>query len=217
MSNAKQARQSMVDGQVRVNDVTDRGIQAAMLAVERDLFVPKSSRASAYSDIDVQVAEGRYLMKPRDFAKILQALEVKPTDLVLDIGMGTGYSSAVLARLAETVVALEQDEELAGRAEKLFARVEADNVAVICGPFCAGLPDQGPFDVILVGSAVAETPAAWQKQLADGGRLGVIERNGAAGHVKIYKRSGGVIGSRVVFDAVTPFLPGFEPVRQFAL
>ncbi len=217
MSNAALARQAMVDSQVRVNDVTDTRVQAAMLAVERESFVPKARRAAAYSDIDLAVADGRFLMKPRDFAKILQALEIQPTDLVLDIGTATGYSASVMARLAETVVALEQDSDLAGRSETNVGRVDADNVAVINGPFCAGLPDQAPFDVIFVGGAVDKTPDAWLQQLADGGRLAVIERDGVAGQARVYLRSGGVIGSRVIFDAMTPYLPGFEPVRQFAL
>jgi len=214
---AAQARQAMVDGQVRVNDVTNRKIHVAMLGVDREAFVPKSNHAAAYSDIDLEVADGRFLLKPRDFAKMLQMLEIKPTDLVLDIGPATGYSSAIMGRLAETVVALEEDEELAQKASKAIEVAEADNVAVVSGKFCVGLPDQGPFNVILVGGAVSETPNAWLQQLADGGRLAVIERQGNLGQAKLYTRSGNVIGSRVVFDALAHYLPGFEPVQQFAL
>ncbi len=217
MSNATQARQAMVDGQVRVNDVTSYKIQKAMLTVDREAFVPKSSRALAYSDVDLSVAEGRFLLKPRDFAKMLQALDIQSTDLVLDIAPATGYSSAVLGHLAETVVALEESKDLAERAEKAIEMAEVDNVAVVEGKFCVGLPDQGPFNAILVGGAVAKTPEAWLQQLADGGRLAVIEREGNFGQVKLYTRSDNVIGSRVVFDALAPYLPGFEQVQEFAL
>ncbi|MBL4596827.1 MAG: protein-L-isoaspartate O-methyltransferase [Robiginitomaculum sp.] len=215
MNNTAAARQAMVDGQVRVNDVTDPRVQAVMLAVERDVYIPKAQRAAAYSDVDVKLAEGRYLMKPRDFAKLLQALEVEAGDLVLDIGTATGYSAVVLSQLAETVVALEEDEALAAQTEKAMGPAAADNVAVIHSNFLAGVPDQAPFDVIFVNGAVVKTPTAWLHQLADGGRLAVIERDGPAGQGVIYTRSGGVIGRRVVFDALTPYLPGFAPVQQF--
>lgn len=216
MSNAAKARTAMVDSQVRVNDVTDLRIQNAMLSVEREVFVPKALRAAAYSDIDLMVADGRYLMKPRDFAKMLQALALEPGDLVLDIGPITGYSSVVLAALTETVVALEEDPELAVKAATKIELAGADNVVVVEGKFCAGLADQGPFNAIFVGGAVDKAPKAWLQQLADGGRLIVIERKGVSGQAVLYTRSGGVTGSRVIFDAVTPYLPGFAPVRQFA-
>ncbi|MBL1430160.1 MAG: protein-L-isoaspartate O-methyltransferase [Robiginitomaculum sp.] len=215
MNNTADVRRAMVNGQVRVNDVTDYRIQNAMLAVERESFVPKSQRAAAYSDIDVPVAEGRFLLKPRDLAKMLQALAVSPSDLVLDIATATGYSATVLSMLAETVVVLEENVELAEKAEKAIELADADNVAVIKGKFCVGLPDQGPFNAIFVGAAVEKTPQAWLKQLADGGRLVVIERSGVSGHVVLYTRSGGIIGSRVIFDALAPYLPGFEPTREF--
>ncbi len=217
MGNAAMARQAMLDSQIRVNDVTDVRVHDAMSTVKRESFVPKANAAAAYSDIDVPLGNGRFLMKPRDFAKMLQALEIKPTDLALDIGANGGYASAVLANLAETVVALEEDPEFVAKAEKALAMADADAAAVICGPLRAGLPDQGPFDVIFVGGAVAEIPNAWLRQLADGGRLVVIERSGAAACAKLYTHIDGQTGSRVIFDAQTPYLPGFEPVQQFVL
>ena len=104
------ARETMLDCQIRTNDVTDHDIQAAFRAVPRECFVPKAKTALAYSDVHIDLGEGRYMLRPRDFAKMLDAADITSTDVVLNIGCGRGYSVAVLSQLAETVVALEQSE-----------------------------------------------------------------------------------------------------------
>lgn len=211
-----QARMAMVEGQVRANDVTDRALLAALRAVPRELFAAKARRALVYGDAEVEVGPGRWLLRPRDFAKLAQALEIKPSDVVLDIACGRGYSTAVFARMATTVVALESDPELARRATELLGQIDALNTAVITGDLKAGAPDHGPFDAIFVNGAVTAAPETWLAQLADAGRLGVIERDGPVGRARIYTKSGGVVGARTAFDSAAPLLPGFEMVRGFA-
>jgi protein-L-isoaspartate(D-aspartate) O-methyltransferase len=215
MSDFAAARQAMVEGQVRVNDVTDRRLVAAMRDIPREKFAPRGKLASAYADLHVEVAPGRWLIRPRDFSKLVQFLDVQPGDLVLDLACGLGYSSAVLARLAETVVAVEDSDALVERASRTLSESGADNAVVIKGSLKAGAADQGPFNVIFVNGAVAEPPAAWLDQLADGGRLGVFEMARGAGQAVLYRRDGGVVGRRALFDAQAPMLPGFAPQPEF--
>jgi len=217
MSDFETARLAMVNSQIRPNDVTDHRIQDAMAELPRERFLPKSQAAKAYADIEAEVADGRYLLTPRDFAKLIQAVDIKPTDVVLDIACARGYSTAVLARLAETVVGLEQSGAgLADKATEALQSVNADNSVVVEGDLKAGVPGQGPFDVIVVNGAVAETPRAWLDQLVVGGRLAVIERDGLVGRACVYTKAEDTAGDRAVFDTAPPYLTGFEPKAKFA-
>jgi len=202
-------RRIMVDGQIRTADVTDRRLQSALLAVPRERFMPKAKAPQAYADTEVEVGTGRWMMRPRDFAKLAQAAAIRPTDIVLDLAIGRGYSSAVLSRVAETVVGVESDDSLLERAERNLAATGSDNAVVIKGDLKVGAPDQGPFDVIFVNGAVDEPARAWFDQLADGGRLAVVVRKGPVGKATIFTRSGASVGERVVFDATPHRLPEF--------
>ena len=215
MSDFAAMRRAMVEGQVRTNDVQDRRIVAAMRDIPRERFVPKDRLASAYADLHVEVAPGRVLLRPRDFSKLIQFLEIGEQDLVLDLACGRGYSSAVLARLAETVVAVEDSADLVEMASATLGEIGADNAVVIQGSLKAGAPDQGPFNVIVVNGCVTAPPQAWLDQLADGGRLGVFEMSRGAGQAVLYRRDGGAVGRRELFDAQVPILPGFAPQPAF--
>ncbi len=216
MFDVEAARRAMVESQIRVNDVTDRRILAAFGDLPRELFVPKAQANTAYGERDVPLGHGRFLIKARALAKLVQAIDVQPGDLVLNIGAASGYSAALLGALAETVVGMEPEAHLREKAEQNLALVRADNVAVIDGDLRAGAPEQGPFNVIFVDASVASVPSTWIDQLAENGRLGVFERNGSAGHGVVYVRSHGTAGRRVVFDANVPFLPGFAPEKAFS-
>ncbi len=209
------ARRHMVEGQIRTADVTEPALVDALRAVEREQFAPKSKRTLVYGDIDIQLGEGRWLMRPRDFAKLAQALEISSDDVVLDIACGRGYSTAVFARLAETVVGLESDAALAAKASDALAAAGADNAAIVEGSLQAGAPGQGPFDVVFVNGAVSAPPQTWFDLLAEGGRLGVVVKKGPVGHATVFTRAGGVIGDRIVFDSAAPMLPGFEQPAAF--
>jgi protein-L-isoaspartate(D-aspartate) O-methyltransferase len=218
MTNYAQARLSMVNSQIRPNDIPDRRIQDAMSEVPREKFVPKAERPRAYSDAEVRLSEGRVMLSPMHLGKLIQSADIKASDVVLVIGCGRGYSCAILARLAETVVGLEAEGSgFAAKAGERLSSVGADNAVVVEGDLKTGAPKQGPFDVIIVGGAVARPPKAWFDQLADNGRLAVIERDGPVGRARLYTKAHGAVGERSDFDANASFLPGFEPEPGFVL
>lgn len=208
------ARQNMVLSQLEPNRVTDPAIIAAMGAVPRERFVPGARTGVAYVDKDIEIAPGRYLMEPMVLGRLLQEARVQPRDAVLDVGGGTGYSAAVLARLASTVVMLEEDADLAGRAGQTLSALAVD-AAVVTGPLSAGRADQGPYDVILLNGSVPEVPKALLDQLAEGGRLLAVVGQLPACRAMQYVRRGDRIVSRVLFDAAVPALPGFAAPRGF--
>ncbi len=211
------ARETMLDSQIRTNDVTDRAVQAAFMAVPRECFVPKSKIALAYGDTNVNLGGGRFMLRPRDFAKMIDAADIQPTDIVLDIACGRGYSVAVMAHLAETVVAIEETDAAVERATKLLDKCKVTNGAVVQADLKAGAPEHGPFDVIFVNGAVTSIPQTWHDQLANGGRLVVARTEGPLCRVMVHTKTSDRVGERVVFDANIPALPGFEHKQEFVL
>jgi protein-L-isoaspartate(D-aspartate) O-methyltransferase len=211
------ARRMMVDGQVRTSDVTDLRLIAAMLAVPRERFVPASKADLAYLDMDLPVTEtgSRRLIKPMVLAKLIQAAEIAETDRVLDLGCATGYAAAVLARLAGSVVALEQDPALVRAARDNLPAVGAANVTVVTGPLIEGWPAGGPYDVILLGGAAEVLPAALSRQLKEGGRLVGVVGRGPASKAMLYRKAGGEMSGRPIFDAAAPALLGFAEPPAF--
>jgi protein-L-isoaspartate(D-aspartate) O-methyltransferase len=209
------ARRHMVDSQLRPTKVNDPRVIDAMGAVPREQFVPKAFRGVAYMDEDIAVAPGRYLLEPIVLARLLQAAEIEPGEVVLVVGVATGYSAAVASRLAGTVVALESDADLARQANANLAATSVHNAAVITGPLAAGLPAQGPFNVILLDGAVEEIPEALMRQLAEGGRLlGVVVEDGV-GDAVLVRRTGDAFARRGLFNAQVRPLLGFGRERGF--
>jgi protein-L-isoaspartate(D-aspartate) O-methyltransferase len=209
-------RTMMVDTQVRPNDVTKFPIIEAMLHVPREEFVPAGRREAAYIGENLEIAPGRVLLEPRSFTKMLDALDLQPDDLVLDIGCGLGYSAAVIARLAEAVVALDIDD-LATQAEALLSEMGADNVAVVPGNLAEGAARHGPYDAIIVEGAVEQVPDAILAQLKEGGRITAIFMEGALGIVRIGYKIDDQINWRDIFNGTAPVLPGFVAQRGFVL
>lgn len=205
----------MLDGQLRPNRLTDERIQQAILAVPRERFVPAPLRGVAYVDEDLPLGRGRCLMEPMVFARLLQVAELREGDVVLDVGCASGYSSAVEARLAGTVVALESDPEFVRLANENLSALSVDNVAVVSGGLRPGYPDQGPYDVIVLNGSVDHVPEALIAQLREGGRLVAVETGEGTGRGVLYRKSGGLAGRRVLFDAAVAPLPGFERAAQF--
>jgi protein-L-isoaspartate(D-aspartate) O-methyltransferase len=212
------ARRMMVDCQVRTSDVTDQRIIAAMLDLPRERFVPERNASLAYLDLDAAVTSGtpaRRLLKPMVLAKLVQAAEIGPQDRVLDVACATGYSSALLARLARNVVALEEDASLARHARENLAAVGAVNAEVVSGALPDGWPAGAPYDVIFVNGAAEVVPERLLRQLAPGGRLvGVVGRAPASKAV-LYLASGGQASALPIFDAAAPPLPGFAEPPAF--
>lgn len=209
------ARRTMVDSQIKTGAITDPMIVEAMGAVPRENFLPEARRSVAYVDQDLAVGKGRFVMEPLILARLLQLAEVQPTDKALVVGANGGYSAAVLARMAGSVVALDSDRELTAAAGGAFAISGIGNVQVVTGDLAAGHAAGGPYDVILIGGGVAEIPGSLKLQLADGGRLVAIVRDGPIGRGVVVERVGAAFGAVAHFDAVTPVLPGFEKRASF--
>ena len=210
------ARSHMIESQLRPNKVADDRVLNAFASIKRELFVPEHLRRVAYIDEDLPLGGGRYLMEPMVAARLLQAAAIARTDAALIVGAGSGYEAALSAMLGRSVLALEEDPELARRARAALVEHAIASVSVVEGPLREGYRPRAPYDVILFGGAVAETPRDINAQLAEGGRLlAVIKPVNAVGRATITTRTGGVLAHRVIFDAATPFLPGFAPKPAF--
>lgn len=210
------ARTHMVDSQLRPNRVRDRRLIGAFETLPREVFVPESMRALAYVDEDLELADGRFLMEPMVLARLLEAADVRASDIALDIGATTGYNSAILAHQAATVAALESDHEMAQAAEGNLRDLGIDNAVVIEAALGEGYAKQAPYNVILISGAVSEVPQSILKQLADGGRLvTVIRPERGLGKAVLIERVGESFGRRNLFDAGTPYLPGFRKEPGF--
>jgi len=186
MADLAAARENMVESQVRTADVTDLRIQDAMRALPRETFVPPAKTYLAYADIEVEYAPGRWLLKPRDVAKLLQALRPMAGERALAVA--APYAAAVLERIGLDVVRIEDPH----------------------------LPPSGAFDVIVCEGAVGRAPQAWQAAIAEGGRLGVVERDGPVGKACLYLRAQDGVGRRELFDSTPPVLAGMEVQHGFA-
>jgi protein-L-isoaspartate(D-aspartate) O-methyltransferase len=216
MSVHETARLNMIDSQLRPNRVTDERVLAAFGHIRRELFVSETLRAIAYIDEDLPLGGGRYIMEPLVAARLLQAAQLKRTEIALVVGAGSGYEAAVMAMLGKSVVALEEDLELARRARAALVEHGIAAVSVVEGPLRLGWRARAPYDAILFGGAVAEVPAEIADQLAEGGRLlAVIRPEDGVGRALLLTRTGGAFGRRLLFDAATPLLPGLAPKPAF--
>lgn len=214
MTDAAVQRKNMVDSQVRPSDVTDRRIINAMLEVPREQYLPAAKAAVAYMDSDVPLAGGRALLGPRTFAKLMQLATIESGDHVLDVGALGGYSTAVIARLAKSVVALEADQSHAGSATP---KGEFGPVAAVTGPLAQGWAKAGPYDVIVLEGAVETVPELVFQQLKPGGRLVAVLADAGASRATLWQKAAHGVVNRPGFDATAQLLPGFARVRTFAL
>lgn len=217
MSDFAQRRRMMVDTQVRPADVTEYPIIEAMLTVPREAFVPDSLREAAYVGENMEIGPDRVILEPRTLAKMLDALDLRSDELVLDLGCGLGYSSAVIARLVQAVVAVEEDPDMARDAQEVLAEHGIDNVALVEAPIAGGAGQHGPYDAILIQGAVGFIPDAILAQLKDGGRIAALFSEAALGVVRIGYMIDGAVSWRFSFNAGAPILPGFEKRTEFAL
>ena len=207
----------MVDTQIRPSDVTKFPIISAMLSVPRENFVPRDKREAAYMGDNIDLGGNRTILDPRTFAKMLDALDIQPTDFVLDIGMGLGYSAAVLSQLGEAVVAVEDDQTRFDEASEALGDFGADNVIPHLGELAEGAAEHGPYDVILIQGAVEHVPDTVLAQLKDGGKIACLFAEGALGTVKIGYKLDERMDWRASFNAGAPTLDGFQRHRAFTL
>ena len=204
------ARVNMIESQLRPNKVTDERVLDAFLRLRRELFVPERLRGVAYVDDDLPLGHGRYMMRPMVAARLLQAATVDAKESALVVGAGVGYEAALLAQLARSVVALEDNPDLAriGRSALVDHRIATVNY--VEAPLPLGHRQRAPYDVILFAGAVAQIPAELSGQLAEGGRIAVVLRpHEGVGRATLITRTGGALAPRVMFDAATPLLAGF--------
>lgn len=210
-----EARIKMVDNQVRTSDVTDHAVLRAMLTVPRERFVPEDKRVFAYIGDEISLGGGRYLMEAAPFSRLLQLARIQPSDVVLDVGCGLGYSAAVLAEIAGSVVALEEDAVLADAATQNLTGTNTLSSVVVTGPLNEGYAKEGPFDVILFEGAVDAVPPVFFDQLRERGRLVVVEGRGNAAAARLYSKEDGLVSSRFAFNCSLRPLPGFAAKPQF--
>ncbi len=215
MTKYSDRRTMMVDTQVRPSDVTKFPIIDAMLSVPREVFVPDAMKEAAYVGETLELSSGRVLLEPRTLAKLLDALVIDKTETVLDLGCGLGYSTAVIARMADAVVAVEDDADLANEAQLALSNSGVDNAAVIEGVLAEGAAKHGPFDVIILQGGVEEIPATLLDQLNEGGRIGAIFMEGALGVVRIGRKINGQVAWKYTFNASAPILSGFSKEQAF--
>lgn len=213
--NFAHARHLMVESQVRTNDVTDPRILLAMRTLPRERFAPAHMRSLAYADLELEVAPGRKLLRPRDVAKLIQALEPSPGERALEIAGATGYGAAVLGGCCAQVFCQDPDANISFAARAALESSGVTNVKTVATAAVYGWADDAPYDVIMLNGAAEIVPDAWLAQLAPGGRLGVIVRDGAVGRARIYTRAGDATAYRVAFDAAPPLAPGLERPPSF--
>lgn len=209
------AREMMVESQVRTNDVTEPRVLHAMRTVPRERFAPAQKRSLAYADLELEIAPGRTLLRPRDLSKLIVALNPQPHDRALEVAGATGYGAAVLAACCAQVLTLDPDPNLSITAGAALESVGVKNAKAVSTPTTEGWRDEAPYDVIMLNGAAEIVPEAWLAQLAPGGRLGVIVRQGPAGSARIYTRSNETVAYRVAFDAAPPIAPGLERKPSF--
>lgn len=217
MTDYQTRRKTMVDTQIRPSDVTKFPIIEAFLSVPREKFVPDGKREAAYIGENFKIGQSRVILEPRTLAKLLDALDIRNDELVLDIGPGLGYSSAVISPMAEVVIAVEDDSTMASEAEEILAEVGADNVVIQIGKLEDGAPEHGPYDVIILQGGVEEIPSSILKQLKNGGRVGAIFVEEGLGTAKIGFKLNDKINWRYSFNAAAPVLPGFFKQKDFVL
>ena len=218
MADFLQTRLNMVDGQIHPSGVVDQRILESFQTVPRELFVPERLQGVAYTDEDLSIGQGRYLLEPATHAKMMQAVQPLDTDVVLDIGVGAGYSCAILSPMVTTIIALEHNKRQMDKATKLWDKLDFCNIALIEGKLEDGVPDQAPYSLIVINGAVSAVPDEIISQLDVGGRLVTVIRgnNQSVGQAVLFVKSKTeVVSSRVLFDATAPFLPGFESKASF--
>ena len=217
MTDYKTRRKIMVDTQIRPSDVTKFPIIDAFLSVPREKFVPDGKREAAYLGENFQIGPSRIILEPRTLAKLLDALDIHNDELVLDVGSGLGYSSAVISLIAQVVIAVEDDSSLASEAAEILSEIGMDNVVVQVAKLEDGAPEHGPYDAIILQGGVEEIPTSILKQLKNGGRIGAIFIEKGLGTAKIGFKLNNTITWRYSFNAAAPILQGFFKQKDFAL
>lgn len=213
------ARQNMVDSQLRTNKIVDERVIAVFETVPREAFLPPAAASLAYIDEDVAIAPGRWLIEPMVFARLVQAAQIGPDDMVLELAAGSGYGTAVLGKLAHTVVSVESEQALVDHARAALASVGVANAVVTLGAIADGFAKQAPYDVVVIQGAVQTIPPTLLRQLKPGARVVTVERGDGpgTGRAMLYRHIHGALSGSILFDAATPLLPELRKLPVFSL
>lgn len=209
----------MVDCQIHPQGVVSAELLDAYETMPREEFLPEDKRGIAYIDEEISLPNGRFLMDASTHARLVQTLDLTPDHAVLDIGDSTGYSAAILSKLAGTVIALDDMDDFVAQAESKWNTLGCSNIVAFGSGMRAGLEKHAPYDAIIINGAVSFVPQTILQQIKDGGRLVVVLKpeQGAQGKAVLYVRTGDVFSDRVLFDSFLPYLPGFEAKNDFSL
>lgn len=211
-------RFNMVECQLKPGGIRDYRVTRQMSSVPREVFVTGTSRNLAYADLQLQCSAAdaeRTMLTPTALALLIELADIQQDDVVLDVAGGTGYSAAVLAGLASTVIALEDDEAFNEKAGNIWQDLGVDNAVAVCGPLTQGQGKQGPFDVIFINGCLATKPDALLGQLAENGRLVCVQKVDGTQKAHIYRLIGDRLSVHIAFDNAAPDLAVFEPVLEF--
>ena len=217
-NNFQEAREAMIDSQIHPMGVVSEEILGAFHIVPREQFVPEEKQGICYSDEDIELAQGRYLMEPAVLARLLQAAEPKKSDVALTVGSGAGYHAAILSHLVTTVIALDDDDAFLKTAQEAWDQTECSNIASLSGSLTDGMPDHAPYDLIFVNGAMSSVPQAMKEQLSVGGRLVILLKESGEKLAKamlIQRLENDIYAEKVLFESGTPYLKGFEPEKEF--
>ncbi len=228
MTNFETLRLNMVNSQLLPNAITSKELLAAFKELERENFVPVTQKTQAYIDRDIKIDvatsnnQSRFILDPMVQAKLVQAANIQPTDMVLDVACATGYSTALIAKIANVVVGIEADENVAQIASQHIEQQAIDNAVIVHSALIDGYKKEAPYDVILINGLIEEVPQELFNQLAENGRLVAVvvadnsSINSPLGHAFIYSKTNGTIASRMAFDACPSKLPDFNKPKQFS-
>ena len=206
---------NMIDGQVKPLSNIEPSILEALYNIDRKDYIPENFRDFSYSEKNVYIGNGRYLPKPAITAKLLSALEVETLETVLIIGSGTGYSAAITSKIAETVICIEEDQDLITFSESIAGSNSMNNIVFINSKLNKGYKDQGPYSCILIEGGIEEVPNIILDQIAEGGKLvTVITQNDTGSAIKYIRKNNQII-SQFLFSIEAPTLKSFEKAKKF--
>jgi protein-L-isoaspartate(D-aspartate) O-methyltransferase len=219
MADFAKARRMMVDCQLRTFEVFNAPVLAAFDTVPREMFLPEAMQALAYSDKNIplfkrETGEARFMLSPMILARMIQSLDLVEGQSVLDIGCGSGYSSAILYELGMNVIGLENDEALALLAREALSKAGYD-ISVKTAPLASGFSMDGPYDAILINGSVAQRPHILFDQLKTGGHLICIEGGEYSGKAILYVKGGNSVSAKAMFNASAPLLQDFARIAEF--
>ena len=207
---------NMIEGQIKPIGGMQKNILQAFSSVNRDDFVPQNLKDNCYSEKNLFLKRDRFVLKANLIAKIISALNISNEENVLVIGSSTGYSSAIISRLAETVISIEEDQELLDFSEEAIKKNGIDNIVFINNAMIEGCSEQGPFNAIIIEGAIDEVPPNILNQLEDNGRLIAMINNKGVSNVIEYQKKNNIFTDRFLFSCTAPKLKCFDKRKSFS-